>query len=130
MDDTKQINGIRTMEKESKGMKLNEYQELASRTAKDHGVFNKNLAEYGMGVSEEGGEVCGIIKKVVFHGHDLERESVAKELGDVMWYVSQTARLIGYTLQEVAEMNVAKLEKRYPMGFSTFDSIKRVDVND
>ncbi len=110
-------------------MKLNEYQELASRTAKDHGIFQKNLAEYGMGVSEEGGEVCGSIKKVVFHGHDLDREKTGGELGDVLWYVSQTARILGYTLEEIAQMNIDKLNKRYKNGFSTEASVKRVDVN-
>jgi NTP pyrophosphatase (non-canonical NTP hydrolase) len=109
-------------------MKLNEYQELASRTARKD-VKGKKLAEYGMGISGESGELTDYLKKVVFHQHQMDREHVREELGDILWYLSNTAKLCGWTLEEVATFNVEKLMKRYPDGFSSQDSIKRVDVN-
>ena len=81
-----------------------------------------------MGTNGEAGEVEDEIKKFAFQGHELNREKVAKELGDVMWYISQLARVLGYTLEEIAQMNVEKLIKRYPSGFKSEDSLKRVDV--
>lgn len=110
-------------------MNLNEYQELASRTANDGIVFKANLCHYAMGCAGEGGEVNDYIKKVAFQGHEYKREKVANELGDILWYVSQLARVTGYTLEEIVQMNVEKLKKRYPQGFKSEDSVKRVDVN-
>jgi NTP pyrophosphatase (non-canonical NTP hydrolase) len=94
----------------------NEYQKLAMRTANED-CFN--LANAGLGVTGEAGEVGDIIKKHLFHKHALNKEHLAKELGDVMWYVALTASLIGYDLETVMQMNVDKLRKRYPDGFSS-----------
>ena len=48
-----------------------------------------------------------------------------KELGDVLWYVSQLAADIGVTLDEVAQKNVDKLKARYPEGFTEQASLNR-----
>lgn len=106
-------------------MKLNEYQALATRTANPH---ENALLNYGLGICEEAGEVSGLIKKSSFHGHTIEQSDIKKELGDVLWYLSNIAKLAGLTLEEVATANISKLSKRYPEGFSIEDSIKRVDV--
>lgn len=83
-----------------------------------------------MGLSGESGEVTDHIKKVAFQGHDLDKEEIAKELGDVLWYVARTADSIGYKLEDIAEMNVKKLRKRYPNGFSEEASRNRVEENE
>lgn len=108
-------------------MNLNEYQELAKRTANPH---ENALINYGLGISEEAGEASGLIKKSSFHGHSIDRKDVKKELGDVLWYLSNIADIAGITLEEVATANIEKLRKRYPEGFSVKDSIKRVDTHD
>lgn len=105
-------------------MNLNEYQELASRTANKH---DGELINYGLGVAGEAGEVADLIKKSQFHGHDISKDEVKKELGDVMWYVSNIARLAGLSLEEIAQGNIDKLKRRYPEGFSTERSINRAD---
>lgn len=105
-------------------MKLNEYQELAARTAENH---SEELLNYGLGVAGEAGEVADMIKKVRFQGHSYTQDQVCKELGDVMWYVSQLARITGLTLEEVATKNIEKLMKRYPEGFSEERSVNRND---
>lgn len=108
-------------------MTLDEYQKLAMRT---HAVRIPivSFSAYGLGIAGEAGEVADLIKKVIGHGHDLDREKLKLELGDVLWYVAGLAHLVDLTLDEVAAANVAKLEKRYPNGFSTAASIAREDV--
>ena len=62
-------------------MTLNEYQQAAMRTASGltHPELLMNAA---LGICGEGGEVADLVKKAAFQGHDLDREHVAKELGD------------------------------------------------
>lgn len=103
-------------------MKLTEYQKLSRRTAQAH---ENELLNYGLGISEEAGEVSGLIKKASFHGHVIDAQEIAKELGDVLWYLTQIASLAGLTLEDVASQNIQKLQKRYPNGFSKEDSINR-----
>lgn len=106
---------------------MNEYQQLALRTKPE--LSDKDLMlNAALGATGEAGELADAIKKHIYHNHPLAPENVAKELGDMMWYISLMAEVFGYTLQEVAEMNIEKLRKRYPEGFSSVDSIKRVDV--
>jgi len=96
-------------------MKLNEYQELSARTANTHA---NELTNYGLGIAGEAGEVADLIKKSQFHGHDVDHAEVRKELGDVLWYLSQIARVAGVSLEDVAVRNIEKLRARYPEGFS------------
>ena len=107
-------------------MNFNGYQLLASRTAnEDENLYE--LANYGLGITGEAGEVADIIKKAVFHGHDIPVKELKKELGDVLWYVSQLARVNGLLLEDIAIANIEKLKKRYPDGFSQEASINRED---
>ena len=109
-------------------MELNEYQELALRTScsKDK---DKMLLNGMMGLCGESGECLDLMKKHMIQGHELVGEKVKDELGDVMWYLAVAAKGLGVTLDEVAEFNVNKLKTRYPQGFSSSDSIARVDYN-
>lgn len=107
-------------------MNFNEYQELASRTANGEGDLFE-LANYALGVAGESGEVADIIKKAVFHGHDIPVKDLKKELGDVLWYLSQLARVNGLSLENIAIENIEKLKRRYPKGFSESDSVNRVE---
>lgn len=104
------------------GYELNQYQRDAMRTAGDR---TDDLACHALGVAGEAGEVADLFKKHLFHGHPLDRAKAAKELGDVLWYVAVLANRIGYSLSNVAELNVEKLRKRYPDGFSSERSQKR-----
>lgn len=109
----------------SRGIKsLDFYQQLANRTA----PCENQLATFALGVAGEAGEVADLVKKHIGHGHPLDVEKLKLELGDVLWYVAGLATLLGVTLSEVASANIAKLEKRYPNGFSTEASMNRVDV--
>lgn len=110
-------------------MTLDEYQRLAARTLT--GEFGKPtrdmLSCVGLGLAGEAGEVVDHIKKHLHHGHDLDRAKLVKEAGDLLWYVAALATLLGEDMSEVARQNVAKLERRYPDGFSHEASRNRSD---
>lgn len=97
-------------------MTANEYQQLALRTANCN---DPDLLINGvMGLCSEVVECIDMVNKMLFQGHDLDHCALAKELGDMVWYLAVTAHAIGYTLEEVLQMNVDKLKARYPDGFS------------
>jgi NTP pyrophosphatase (non-canonical NTP hydrolase) len=106
-------------------MHFGEYQKLAKRTANDKNEQKYKLANYSMGLSGEAGEVTDYLKKVVFHGHSMDTEKLKDELGDVLWYLSNLADVMGIDLDEVASRNIDKLKKRYPDGFSEEKSRSR-----
>lgn len=109
-------------------MKMNEYQELAMRTASNKNKTTQNyILNAALGLNGESGEIADAVKKSLFQGHDLQIKELAKELGDVMWYVALGCKAIGYTMEEVAKMNIEKLKSRYPNGFSEENSINRED---
>lgn len=98
-------------------MTANEYQQLALRTAgtNEDGDLMVNGV---MGLAGESGECVDLLKKHMFQGHGLDMHHLAKELGDVAWYLAVTAHAIGYDLDTIFQMNVDKLKARYPDGFS------------
>lgn len=111
-------------------MNLNDYQELALRTASKESLVDEStmLNVAALGLNGEAGEIADHVKKVMFHGHPLDsdtRDKIAKEIGDILWYCAMGAKGIGIPLGDIAEMNVEKLKKRYPEGFSTERSLNR-----
>lgn len=65
------------------------------------------------------------LKKHLFQGHELDISHMAKELGDVAWYLAVSANAIGYDLETIMQMNVDKLKARYPDGFDAEHSLHR-----
>lgn len=106
-------------------MNFYEYQLKASRTIPKDKWFNTNVSNFSMGLAGETGEVVDHLKKVVYHGHDLNREEIEKELGDVLWYLSALATSLKMDINTIAQKNIKKLEDRYPEGFSRNRSINR-----
>lgn len=100
------------------------YQDLAMRLATEKCYDLNNAA---LGLTGEAGEVAEIIKKHLYQGHELDKESVKKELGDILWYIVLASELMGTTLKEIARLNIEKLQKRYPDGFSHEASRARID---
>ena len=92
--------------------------------------MNKDILINGvMGLCGEAGEAIDIVKKHLAQGHELDREHLIKELGDIAWYLAETATALDVSLEEVLQGNIKKLKKRYPEGFSVQDSMER-DRND
>lgn len=111
------------------GITGNEYQKLAMRTASGVcAATPDNLMLNGvMGLNGEAGECIDLVKKHLFQGKPLDKEHLAKELGDVAWYLAVTAQSIGYGLDDIFKMNIKKLEARYPNGFEVEKSEHRAE---
>lgn len=106
------------------GLSPNEYQKLALRTASEEAMKNPILNGV-LGLGGETGECSDLVKKHLFQGHELDKDRMAKELGDVAWYLALTAHGIGYDLETIFQMNVDKLRARYPDGFDADHSLHR-----
>ena len=106
-------------------MEVNEYQQDALRTEKGSCAKNDRLLQGLMGLAGEAGEAIDILKKHMFQGHLLDTGALAKELGDVAWYLAVSADACGFTLEEIFNMNILKRRLRYPDGFNKYESINR-----
>lgn len=113
-------------------MNAETYQKEAARTLidePDHPFTSNELMIMwcALGLTGEAGEVAEHVKKGICHQHGLDHDKLVKELGDCLWYLSGLATLIGVSLSDVMERNIAKLRQRYPNGYSSADSKARVD---
>ncbi len=97
-------------------MDFKEYQEKSKKTDLGTIVEKNEIVYYVLGLSDEAGEVAGKIKKLYRDKNGVideeYKKEIAKELGDVIWYLSQLCTKLGLSLEEVAEMNVKKLYDR------------------
>ena len=100
-------------------MTINEYQKLAMTTLNPELSKKDVLINGVMGLCGESGEAIDLMKKHLFQGHDLDREKLIKELGDVAWYLAEAATGLGMKLSDVMQRNLDKLHARYPKGFDT-----------
>lgn len=103
-------------------MNFDEYQKLATRTST---VSNERSEEYALmyfclGLAGETGEVIEKIKKVIRnHGGEIsdeQCEGIKQEVGDVLWYLSQIARVCNISLNDAANGNIKKLADRTARG--------------
>ena len=108
-------------------MTINEYQKLAMKTLNPELSKKDVLINGVMGLCGESGEAIDIVKKWLAQGHDLDREKLAKELGDIAWYLAETAYALDIPLEDILQANIDKLKKRYPEGFDALRSIHRED---
>lgn len=122
-------------------MNLSEYQKLAMRTNDgkcterlkcevNSGYVTPDVGEMlnaCLGLAGEVGEINDMVKKAIYHGHDFNTAELFKELGDVMWYVAMMANAFDVSMDFIAEINIDKLKKRYPEGFSEQASINRTE---
>ena len=111
-------------------MTANEYQKLAMRTndgkcterllraSGETRIDVGGIVNASFGLSGETGELNDMIKKAVFHGHELNIDNVKKELGDILWYIAMMCESFDFDMEEIMQMNIDKLKARYPEGFS------------
>ena len=78
-----------------------------------------------MGLCGESGEAIDIVKKWLMQGHDLDKEHLIKELGDIAWYLAEAATALDVPLETVFQGNLDKLRRRFPNGFDTQASVHR-----
>ena len=107
------------------------YQEMAMRTKS---ISNDD--SYGMlmhsilGLNSEAGEVAGEIQKMYqrhkeFKLEELDVEHITNELGDCLWMIAEACEALGLTLEDVMELNIKKLQSRFPEGFTVKDDTNR-----
>ena len=85
----------------------------------EKGANIERLMTGAIGLNAEGGEVMEIVKKLVFQGKSWNEETeyhLKRELGDCMWYIMQCLIALDSSIEEVVDMNIDKLKKRYSGG--------------
>jgi len=96
-------------------MKFDHYMKFVNAgVSLDPDNYRERLMLASMGLSGEAGEVCDHAKKVAFHGAEMNRAALIKEMGDVLWYYAVMLKNERITLDEVMEANVRKLCNRHP----------------
>ena len=106
-----------------KTVEFNQYQEFV-KTMKVYP--EKHAIVYpALGIAGEGGEIAEKVKKWLRGDRELDKTEVAKELGDVCWYIASMADDLGFTLQQVIQMNVEKLTSRKERGVQKGDGDNR-----
>ena len=105
----------------------NEYQVQAMKTLNPELDKRDVLINGVMGLCGEAGEAIDIVKKHLAQGHELDREKLVKELGDVAWYLAETAYALDVKLEDLLRKNIEKLKARYPQGFRSEDSLGRTE---
>ncbi|MBE5809460.1 MAG: nucleotide pyrophosphohydrolase [Clostridiales bacterium] len=100
-------------------MNVNEYQKEAMTLLNPALTEKDVLMNALMGLCGESGEAIDIMKKHLYQGHELDRDKLIKELGDVAWYLAEAATGLDIDLSEVLQRNLDKLHARYPQGFDT-----------
>ena len=98
-------------------MKINEYQKLAMLTLNKELDKKDILINSVMGLCGESGEAIDIVKKWLAQGHELDKDHLAKELGDIAWYLAEAATALDLSLEDILQANLDNLKKRYPQGF-------------
>ena len=109
-------------------MNVNEYQRLAMTTLNPELTKREVLINSVMGLCGESGEAIDIVKKWMAQGHELDKAHLAKELGDIAWYLAEAATALDAQLDDIFAANLEKLRRRYPEGFDTEKSIHRTDA--
>lgn len=107
-------------------MKVNEYQRLAMTTLNPELNKKDVLINSVMGLCGESGEAIDIVKKWMAQGHELDKEHLTRELGDIAWYLAEAATALEVPLEDIFQANIDKLKKRYPDGFQTEKSLVRL----
>jgi NTP pyrophosphatase (non-canonical NTP hydrolase) len=101
-------------------MTLDEYQKQALVTAIPSGDDFKDLTHWVLGISGESGEIADKLKKIIRDQGGVithkNKTELAKELGDVLWYLAVLAKHLGVSFEEIAEGNIAKLRSRQSRG--------------
>ena len=106
-------------------MQVNEYQKAAMATLNPALDKKDVLINSVMGLCGEFGEAIDIVKKWLMQGHELDKEHLVRELGDVAWYLAEAATALDIPLEAVFQGNLDKLRQRFPNGFDTGASVNR-----
>lgn len=100
-------------------MEFNEYQEKSRKTA-IYPIIGEKYVYPALGLGDEAGEVLGKIKKIFRDKNGVLNEEtkleIKKELGDVLWYLTQLSTELELSLDDIAKYNIEKLYSRLERG--------------
>ncbi|MFD1125633.1 nucleoside triphosphate pyrophosphohydrolase family protein [Lentilactobacillus raoultii] len=102
-------------------MNFDDYQRAANRTLMGKEQVLTNCA---LGLTGESGEVADLVRKYTFQGAELDKSHLTKELGDVLWYLSQIAEWADISFDQVATENIKRLQQRYPAAKHHLNQVK------
>lgn len=112
----------------SVGMTFGEYQKQSARTISDN-ISPVEILTAAVGLCGEAGECADYVKKMVSHGHVANKQKLADEVGDVLWYCAALCTYYHIDMDAAARQNIWKLKQRYPDGFSHEASRGRKDAD-
>lgn len=94
-------------------MTISDYQKRTYIAIQPHTDVKDEILNWSIGLSEECGEVMNHIKHHCWGNEPINHVEIAKEIGDVMWYLSALCTVLKLDLETVAELNMRKLEHRF-----------------
>ena len=101
-------------------MKFDEYQKRALTTVLTTDDKFKDLLHWVLGINGESGEIAEKVKKIIRDKNgqinDDDKKELAKEIGDVLWYLAVFADQLGVSLDDIARQNLEKLQSRKKRG--------------
>ena len=97
-------------------MEIREYQEKSYVAIQPHTDKKDEVMNWLVGLTEEVGELASLFKHQYYGGEELSKEEVAKEAGDVLWYLSALCTVLDLNLDAVADLNMSKLHHRFALG--------------
>lgn len=104
-----------------------EYRDFVDRLFVKRRAGADGFMHAAAGAAGEGGEILDIAKKHWVYGKPLDRAHMLEEIGDCLHYLNQLCILLGIRIEDAMAHNVAKLNKRYPSGYTDEAAIERAD---
>lgn len=104
---------------------------VLARDLDDYSAAIKRMADVApflhvlMGIMSEAGELSDQLKRHTIYGTGLDKQNIAEEVGDILWYVTLASLYLGLDLKRIMEMNEVKLQARYGSGFSADKAVDR-----
>ncbi len=96
------------------------YEEVAKRA-----YHCAELVHYTDGLVTESGEIKDMLKKHIAYGAPLDMVNLREEIGDLFWYIARVCDLQNWTFEEIMDINIDKLQARYPEKFTLDKAVNR-----
>ena len=106
-------------------MNIRDFQTLSVRTMNKELTKEQQISNTVFGANGELGEVTDILKKYLYQGHRINKQHLAEEIGDTLFYIVNLCTLFNLDIEDILQGNVDKLRKRFPNGFEVDRSINR-----
>ena len=106
-------------------MEIREFQRVSTRTLNKELSKEQQVSNMIFGSNGELGEVTNILKKHLYQGHRIDKQHLAEEIGDTLFYIVNLCTIYNLDVEDILQANVDKLKKRFPNGFESNRSINR-----